>query len=42
MSILTKSVLALGLLAVLAACAPRPAPAPGPAPVPSEPVYNKY
>jgi hypothetical protein len=42
MSILAKSVLALGVALFVVACTPRPAPAPGPEPVPAEPVYNKY
>ncbi len=42
MSIFVKPLLVVGLVAVVAACAPQSAPTPGPAPIPSEPVYNKY
>lgn len=42
MSNIAKSLVVLGLVAFVAACAPKPEPAPAPAPIPAEPVYGKY
>jgi hypothetical protein len=39
---IAKSVLVLGLVALVAACAPKPEPAPAPEQIPAETVYSKY
>jgi predicted outer membrane protein len=42
MSTTVKTILALGLVAFIAACAQQEEPAPAPAPVMAEPVTGKY